>query len=114
LTLILVAAMTAVAIGAYDYAERWTPLQRLYLGPYVRSTLAATLTRNGRYQLLMVLGRHGTQLALDDEVQAVASPSGTAAFALTDVAIRVGDRQLRWQTAPSTGCVLPRGVACWC
>jgi len=45
-----------------------------------------------------VLGRHGTQLALDDEVQAVASPSGTAAFALTDVAIRVGDRQLRWQT----------------
>jgi hypothetical protein len=97
LTMALIAVLSAVAIAAYDYAEHWTPLQRFYLGQYVRSAVAAMLTQSGHYNVLMVVGRYGTQLALDEEVQPVQSPSGAATFALTDVAIRVGDRQLHWE-----------------
>jgi hypothetical protein len=98
LTALLVTVLSGVAIGAYEYAEAWTSLQQLYLGPYIRSVLAGTVTRSGGYQLLMVVGRHGTRLALDEEVQPVRSATGALSFALTDVAREIGDRELRWQS----------------
>jgi hypothetical protein len=96
----LVAAwLSAAALGAYRYAVVWTPLQRLYVATYLRSELMGGLglTANGHYRLLQVVDANGSRLALDDEVRPVISETADMAFALTDAALAVGDRQLVWQ-----------------
>jgi hypothetical protein len=45
----LVGLGSVVMICAYQYTEIWTPLQRLYLSPYLRSAVA--LTTSGQYDL---------------------------------------------------------------
>jgi hypothetical protein len=110
---LLVAVASTLAFGAYEYQNVWTPLQQAYLGPYVRSVLAGTLTRSGRYQLLMVVGRHGTHLALDEEIEPVRSVTGLSSFALTNVARAVGDRELRWQTGTYDHARLHAFLAHW-
>jgi hypothetical protein len=109
----LFAAVGALAISTYEYLHGWTPLERLYVGSYVRSLLAGTVVRSGRYQLLMVVGRHGTHLALDAEVQPVLSPTGIPSFALTEVARATGDRELRWQTGTYDHARLHAFLAHW-
>lgn len=98
---ICIASVSTVAIGAYRYAHVWTPLQRAYVSPYVRSQVMAGLgfATSGHYRLLDVVDGKGSRLALDDEVHPITSPDGEATFALTDAAVRAGDRQLVWQDA---------------
>ena len=101
LATLLVALLSAVAIGAYRYAETWTPLQRWYVSPYLRSQVMGSLgfTTTGHYRLLQVLDRTGSRLALDDEVQPVPNASGETTFTLTEAAVHVGDRELVWRDA---------------
>src|SRR5258707_505501 len=83
------ALLSAVAIGAYRYATIWTPLQRWYVSPYLRSQVMGSLgfTTTGHYCLLQVLDRTGSRLALDDEVRPVTTATGETAFAFTEVAV---------------------------
>ena len=41
LAVLLVASVSGLAVAAYAYAQTWTPLQRVYLGAYVRSAVMA-------------------------------------------------------------------------
>ncbi len=79
----------------------WTPLQRMYVSPYLRSQVLGSLgfTSTGHYRLLQVLDRTGSRLALDDEVQPSSNASGETTFALTEAAVHIGDRQLVWRDA---------------
>ncbi len=100
LGLLLMAITIGAAVGAYRYATAWTPLQRLYLSPYVRSACASALAfKHAHYRLLQVVDRHGNRLALDEEVTPVTTATGDATFALTDVAVQAGDLRLVWQDA---------------
>jgi hypothetical protein len=54
-------------------------------------------TASGHYRLLQVVDGKGSRLALDDEVHLITTPAGEATFALTEAAVRAGDRQLVWQ-----------------
>src|SRR2546422_847969 len=50
--LLVVAIASGALIGAYRYATTWTPLQRLFLSPYLRSEFASALAlKTGRYRL---------------------------------------------------------------
>src|SRR3989442_1356639 len=75
---VLVAFAVGVSLITYEYAFIWTPLQRFYLGPYVRSAVLATLRVNtdGRYRLLSVIDHRGTRMALESEVRPVTVGSG--------------------------------------
>jgi type IV secretory pathway TraG/TraD family ATPase VirD4 len=94
------AILAAVAIQAYQMAFSWTPLQRWYLSAYARSAVIGGLgvTATGHYRLLQVIDRSGSyRLALDEEVRPATSARGLP-FRLTEPAVRIGDRQLVWQT----------------
>jgi hypothetical protein len=97
LTALMVAVLTAGAVQTYACLRTWTALQRWYLSAYLRSGLIADLgfTGAGQYQLLHVLDRTGSRLALDDEVTS-APTLAAMPFRLTDAAIRAGDRALVW------------------
>jgi hypothetical protein len=96
---LLAALASALAIEAYQHAVHWTPLQRWYLSAYLRSAVLGGfgVTATEHYRLLQVIDRTGNKrLALDDEVR----PATTATrlpFALTEAAVRAGDRQLIWR-----------------
>jgi type IV secretory pathway TraG/TraD family ATPase VirD4 len=98
LAALLMALLSAVAVETYQYAAVWTPLQRCYLSPFLRSSMAGVLTERGSYRLLNVVGSRGTRLALDDEVRPVTSETGAASFALAEAGLRVGDVRLIWET----------------
>lgn len=100
LGLLLIAITLGAAVGAYRYVADWTPLQRFYLSPYVRSACASALAfKHAHYQLLHVVDRRGSRLALDEEVTPVTTATGDSTFALTDVAVQAGDLRLVWQDA---------------
>ncbi len=71
LSALLLGVVSVVGIAQYRYAH-WTPLQRFYLAPYVRSTILNELglTTSGRYALLTVVDRRGPRVALDADVTA--------------------------------------------
>src|SRR5438552_772861 len=98
LATLLLALLSGATISAYDYAATWTVLQRFYLGSYVRSAVmdGVGLTSGG-YRLLQVIDATGSRLAVDDEVIPATPASGEPPFALTDGAVRAGDRRLVWQ-----------------
>lgn len=94
------AIVAAVATQAYQIAFSWTPLQRWYLSAYVRSVVIGGLgvTATGHYRLLQVTDRSGSRrFALDEEVRPATGAAGLP-FRLTEPAVRIGDRQLVWQT----------------
>jgi hypothetical protein len=98
ITLLLVAIVSGAATGAYRYATIWTPLQRLYLSSYLRSKCATALAlKTGRYQLLTVIDRKGSRLALDEEVQPFTDATNEVAFALSELGRQAGGRQVVWQ-----------------
>jgi hypothetical protein len=67
ITALVIGLASVFVIGYYRYIKVWTPFERLYLAPYLRSGLVARLgAKAGRYQLL--INRKGGRLALDDEV----------------------------------------------
>jgi type IV secretory pathway TraG/TraD family ATPase VirD4 len=115
-TTLLVAVLSAVAIGAYRYTT-WTPLQRWYLSSYLRSQVMGGLgvAARGHYRLLQVADAHGgTRLALDDEVQLVSDPAtAETTFALTEAAVRLGDRRLVWQDAAAPHATFHAFVGEW-
>jgi hypothetical protein len=92
---IFLALVSMAAVCVYRYAEVWTPLERSYLSQYLRTEVS--LTKNGHYQTLNVVGRKGSRLALDDEVVPVTMASGENTFALTEEAVKVGALRLEWQ-----------------
>ena len=98
---VMIAVVSALAIGVVRYATVWTPLQRLYLGPYLRSAILANIGVAGRadYRLLQVVDRTGSRLALEDEVMSVRTASGEVSWALTEPAVRAGDLRLVWHDA---------------
>jgi hypothetical protein len=56
--LLLIAILSGAAMDAYRYTAVWTPLQRIYLKPYIRSTSASALRfETSQYQLLYVTDR---------------------------------------------------------
>src|SRR5919109_869508 len=76
MSLILVAVASGVAVWYYRQAVVWTPLQQFYLSAYARSALANSLgIQTGRYRVLAIVNRHGTRLAIDDEVIPVLTAS---------------------------------------
>lgn len=92
---------TATAAASWQYAVRWTPLQRVYLGAYVRSGLMETLgfTTAGRYRLLYVVTPTGPRLALDEEVRRAADRTAEASLVLTDIAEQTGVHGPVWEEA---------------
>ena len=96
---LLFAAATVAAICAYRYAYVLTPLQRFYLKPYIRSGLHTEIgvSKTDRYVLLNVVDRHGSRLALNEEVVPITTATGQATFSLTDEAVRMGDQRLVFQ-----------------
>jgi Type IV secretion-system coupling protein DNA-binding domain len=101
LATLLLALVSGVAITAYAYAETWSPLQRVYLGSYLRSAVMAGIgfSTAGRYRLLQVVDAKGSRLALDDEVTPATPESEEPSFEISDNAVRAGDRRLVWQVA---------------
>jgi hypothetical protein len=98
LALLLVAMASGAAVGAYRYTTAWTPLQRLFLSPYLRSECASALAfKTGRYRLLQVIDRKGSRLPLDEEVQPLTTATDEPSFALSDLGAQVGDLRLVWQ-----------------
>jgi hypothetical protein len=96
---LFLAALSVAAICTYRYVHVLTPLQRFYLKTYIRSGLRAeiNLSKTDRYVLLNVVDKKGSRLALDEEVMPVTTASGQATFALTEEAVRMGDRRLVFQ-----------------
>ncbi len=95
----LIAIVSVAAICAYRYAYVLTPLQHFYLTTYIRCGLRSeiNLSRTGRYLMLNVVDRNGARLALDEEVMAVTTATGEKTFALTDEAMKAGDKRLVFQ-----------------
>jgi len=66
---LVIAIASVVIIGFYRYLDVWTPLQRLYLAKYFLTSLRTQLGPNElKYQLLAIVTRKGSQLALDDDL----------------------------------------------
>jgi len=96
LALLLAAMVSGAAVGMYRYAVIWTPLQRLFLSPYLRSEFASALAfKTGRYRLLLVIDRKGSRLPLDEEVQPLTTDETT--FAISDLGVQAGNLRLAWQ-----------------
>lgn len=112
---LFLAALSVAAICAYRYAYDLTPLQRFYLKTYIRSGLRTeiNLSKTGRYVLLNVMDRKGSRMALDEEVMPVTTASGEATFALTDEAVRMGDRQLIFQQGQYNSAKLHEFLGHW-
>ncbi|HEX5423347.1 MAG TPA: type IV secretion system DNA-binding domain-containing protein [Candidatus Acidoferrales bacterium] len=95
---VLLAVVSVAAICAYRYAYVLTPLQKFYFKTYIRSELRAEIgLRTGRYTLLNVADRNGSRLVLDEEVIPVTTAKDETRFALTEEAMKLGDRRLEWQ-----------------
>ncbi|MHB8413676.1 MAG: type IV secretion system DNA-binding domain-containing protein, partial [Candidatus Acidiferrales bacterium] len=81
----------------YRYVYVLTPLQKFYLTTYIRSGLRAEIGfKTGRYALLNVVDKKGSRLALNEEVMPVKADTGESTFALTEAAVKLGDRRLLW------------------
>jgi hypothetical protein len=91
--------MAVALICAYRYTYALTPLQHFYLTTYIRCGLRSVtnLSRTDRYLLLNVADGKGTRLALDEEVVPVTTANGEKTFALTDEAVKAGDKRLVFQ-----------------
>lgn len=100
LAVFMAACLSAAAVQTYHHARTWTPLQRWYLSPYVRSALMAgvSLTGAGPYALLHVVDGSGHRLALDDQIEP-ASVTADMPFRLTEQARHAGARGLVWHDA---------------
>jgi len=95
---LFLAVFSVAAICAYRYAYVLTPLQRFYSKTYIRSELRAEIGfRTGHYVLLNVMDKKGSRLALDEEVIPVTTAKDETTFALTEEAVKLGDRRLEWQ-----------------
>src|SRR2546428_11199312 len=95
LALMVVAISGGAAIGAYRCSTAWTPLQRLFLSPYLRSEFASALAlTTGRYRLLQVIDRKGSRLPLDEEVRPLTAGTAEPAFGLTDLGGQAGELRL--------------------
>ncbi|MGH9711306.1 MAG: hypothetical protein ACRD37_12245, partial [Candidatus Acidiferrales bacterium] len=95
---LLLALVSVAAICAYRYSYVLTPLQRFYLTTYIRSGLRAEIGfKTGRYALLNVVDRKGSRLALNEEVMPVTTATGENTLALTQAAVKLGDRRLLWE-----------------
>jgi hypothetical protein len=98
LGLLLIAIVVGAAFGAYRYSSDWTPLQRLYFKPYLRSACADALAfKTGRYHLLYAIDHSGRRLALDEEVQPIVTAANETTFTLSPTGTQAGDRGLAWQ-----------------
>ena len=97
---------TAVGIAMYRYAEVWTPLQRQYLWSYIWSGLGVIST--GSYDLLYIVDRQGSRLALDEELVTVTTANGQTSFALSEAAAQAGATRLEWKQEPYPHAALHR------
>jgi len=98
MTALLVAVLSMTTICAYRYAYVLTPLQKFYLTTYIRSELRADIGfKTAGYELLNVMDKKSTRLALNEEVMPVKTATGENTFALTEAAVKLGDRRLEWQ-----------------
>ena len=111
IVMLIIAFVSAAGIAEYRYAEVWTPLQRRYLPSYVRSALALTTT--GRYDLVQVVDRTGSRLALDEELVSVTTAAGETSFALSDAAVKAGATRLVWQRQSYTHAALHAFLGRW-
>jgi len=109
ITVIVLLAATvssAAGIAVYRYAEVWTPLERQYLWSYIWSGLGVTTT--GSYDLLYMVDRQGTRLALDEELVTVTAANGQTSFALSEAAAQAGATRLEWKQEPCPHAALHR------
>ena len=97
---LVIALASVVLIGCYRYVEVWTPLQRLYLADYFITSLSPELGPNElKYQLLAIVTRKGSQLALDDDLVPVTSATGESTFALAKKPRKGQLVRLEWERA---------------
>ena len=98
MSVILLALACGIGTFWVRQALVWTPLQQFYVSAYARSALASSLgIRTGRYRLLLMENRRGSRLAIDEEVVPMASSTGEATFALSELARQVGSGRLVWR-----------------
>ena len=95
---VAVALLVGAGVAWYRYVAVWTPLQRHYLGAYVRS--ATAFTPGGAYTVGRVLGAKTSRLVTDDDLVTVTSAAGETTFALSAAAIQSGATGLTWQREP--------------
>ena len=114
ITTTLLAVAVFGAIFAYRYAYSLTPLQRFYSATYIRSGFRAAIGfKTGRYELLNVVDSKGTRLALDEEVMPVPAANGQTTFALTQAAVKAGDKRLAFQQSQYNNAKLHEFLGHW-
>jgi len=112
-TTFLAVAVFGVII-AYRYAYSLTPLQRFYSETYLRSGFRAAIGfKTGRYKLLNVVDNKGTRLALDEEVMPVPAANGQTTFAMTQAAVKAGDKRLAFQQSQYNNAKLHEFLGHW-
>jgi hypothetical protein len=93
LVIVLMAAgLRAGKITAAQHARVWTPLQRQYVGAYLRSGLA--LTERGSYDMLILVDHRQRRTARDADVVHTA---GRNAFELSPAAVQQHADHLEWE-----------------
>ncbi|MGH9455278.1 MAG: type IV secretion system DNA-binding domain-containing protein, partial [Terriglobia bacterium] len=104
---ILLALACGVAVFAYQYEMRWTPLERFYFPTYFRTAHLVEsrnpyLRPSHSLMALLTVYPHETRMALDSEVLPALPPPGvshkTVAFGLSDAAVRNSAKRLEWRS----------------
>jgi len=104
---ILTALIGGACQFAYQFKNRWTPLQRIYFLTYFETAhLARSANRNVRpprvSSLLLVAFPHGTRFAIERDVTPAPSgagdPTSAAQLTLSDAARQAGATRLFWQS----------------
>ncbi len=90
--LLVLALVGGVTTAAYRYRAVWSPLQRHYLGAYVRSAVA--VSTRGEYHLWQVVDRTRARLALDEDLVSVTTATGETSFGLATPAATAGATRL--------------------
>ena len=103
----LVAVMAGALVFAWQYKTRWRPLERYYFPAYVQT---AHLTKSSNpylraprnWEVLVVRYPHGLNLAVDSDVIAAVSPTGSGhqrpVLQLSPEAIANCARGLGWES----------------
>lgn len=97
IALLLVALSAGATVAAYRYVYVWTPLQRLYVSPYLRSWIAGAVFQAGEYQLLYLTGKQINRPALEAEI--AWSSTGEPTSQPTLLGVQAGGRDIQWVTA---------------
>jgi hypothetical protein len=99
---VVLAVAATLAAFAYQFKMSWSPLERLYLKPYVW-TAHLSSSRNPylrpahTWPVLTVAGVHGYPLATNNDVALTGIVQGSPGFKLSGTAAQAGGSRLEWR-----------------